>query len=141
MGIRRITQVAVAGGGLMNSPGKELGPPDIAGMMTFTTQYRNFNVFWKDAEGQPVSVSYIGEYAFTKDGYCEKPIFWLQNNLGAPGLSYTAPAEKSKCTAVTGSGKIVTFQIRGEPPVVTFEGDKLTAEAEGLFVDHRERVK
>jgi hypothetical protein len=121
--------------------GKELTAPDVQGMMTFTSKYRNFNVSWKEADGKQVSISYIAEYQLTNDQYCEHPLYWMQSNLGEPGIKYDVPANKSDCSKVTHDGRKFSFQISGEPPVVTFEGETLTAVAKDTFVDHWIRVK
>ena len=121
--------------------GKEITSPDIVGMMTFTAKYRNFNIHWNQPDGQPVSISYVCEYSFTKDGYCERPLYWMQNNMGAPGMSYTAPASKTDCSKLTTSGMKTSFAISGEPVTMALEGDHMIATAESLFVDHWVRVK
>jgi hypothetical protein len=121
--------------------GKVVHPPDVQGFVTYTKGYRNFNVAWKDEKGNPVSLSYIAGYELTKDKYCEKPLFWLQSNLGEPGVQHTWPAAKGECSPVTRSGDKISFDVKGEPPRLTWEGDKMTATAKGLFVDHWEKVK
>jgi hypothetical protein len=120
--------------------GTVVRPPDVVGFDTYTKTYRNFNVMWKDEKGNPVSLSYVASYELSKDKYCEKPIFWLQNNLGAPGLKYTWPAEKSECSPVTRTAGKISFSIKGEPPVVVFDSKTMTATAKGAFVDHWEKV-
>ena len=121
--------------------GKAMTGQDIQGMMTYTATCRNLNVHWAEADGKAVSISYICGYEFKNGEYCEHPMYWMQNNLGEPGLKYDVPANKGDCTKVTVNGKKTTFAISGEPPVVTFEGDSLTAVAEGQFVDHWAKVK
>src|SRR5206468_12254473 len=45
--------------------GTKQGPPDVLGLLTYTKEYRNFNVYWKDASGKSFSVSYIAKYKLT----------------------------------------------------------------------------
>ena len=120
--------------------GSEVTPPDVVGFMTFTGEYRNFNVRWGSADN-PTSVSYVCKYTLSDEEYCEEPLYWLQNNLGEPGLAYAAPAEKSECSQVSHEDGAVSFAIKGEPVVVRFEGETFTATAEGQFVDHWKRVE
>jgi hypothetical protein len=120
--------------------GRVLTDKGIQGMMTYTAQYRNFNLHWTEADGRAVSIAYVCGYEFKNGQYCERPIYWMQNNLGEPGLKYDVPSNKADCTKVTMDGTKVTFAITGEP-VVSFKGDSLTAVLEGQFVDHWVKVK
>ena len=125
--------------------GSKQMPPNIAGMQTYTKDYRNFNVFWKAADGKSVSLSYVAKYRLTPKEYQETPIYWMSNNLGNAGVSYQAPAEKSQTKPVIMKGQRIEFQIPGEPPVIVFEGNDMTATAKDaggklLFVDHWKKV-
>lgn len=117
----------------------------LAGMMTYTKTHRNFNVMWKNEDSSITSVAYIAKYTLSSDSYCETPLYWMQSNLGEPGLSYTPPPEKADCSAVMLDSGTLVFAINGEPVVVAFEGDTITATAssqEGKmrFVDRWRRV-
>ena len=125
--------------------GSKQMPPNIAGLQTYTKDYRNFNVFWKAADGKSVSLSYVAKYRFTPKEYQETPIYWMSNNLGSAGVSYQAPAEKGQAKPVTMKGQRIEFQIPGEPPMVVIEGNDFTATAKDaggklLFVDHWKKV-
>ena len=72
-------------------------PPAVSGMLTYTKEYRNFNVMWKDAEGQIFSISYVAEYKLSPTEYSETPIMWVLTNQADGGsVNYEWPAEKSK---------------------------------------------
>jgi len=117
-------------------------PPDVLGMLTYTKEYRNFNVYWKDASGKSFSVSSILTYKLTEKEYSEKNIYHLINDeTGGKGVGYDLSA-LSGTSPVTIKQKRIEFQLplHGEPSVV-FEGDKFTATRPGAFVDHWERVK
>lgn len=120
--------------------GTELTPPDVVGFGNWTGKTRNFNVSWMSPEGERVSISLIAGYTLSEAEYCEDVRYWMTNNLGSPGVSYEVPPGKSECAPVSKVGEALTFQMPGEPPVVAFEGDHLTATAEGQFVDHWKRV-
>ena len=66
--------------------GKEVKYPDIVGFMTYTKTERNFNIMWKDGKGALVSLSLIATYTLSGGKYCEKPVYWMQNNMGMPHL-------------------------------------------------------
>jgi hypothetical protein len=127
--------------------GKTLTPPAVVGMLTYTSEYRSFNANWTTPDGKHVSVAYIAKYHLSPNQYRETPIYWMSNNLGAPGLSYDIPKNKGDATPVTKKADgTVEFSIAGEPPVVAFKGDTLTATAKSpdgklLFVDHWKKVK
>lgn len=122
--------------------GTKQQPPDVVGLITFSHGYRNFNVYWHDAQGKRFSISYIASYTFTGKEYSEKSLYNMVNDeIGGKGLSYdlTGPSGKAP---VTVDGARISFQFPnyGEPAVV-FEGGTLTATRPGVFVDHWVRVK
>jgi hypothetical protein len=121
--------------------GKTVTPPAVTGMLTFTGKYRNFNVMWKDAEGKTFSISYVAEYTLTPTEYTETPLMWVMTNEASPEkVMYTAPPEKGKPNPVTMKDGAMSMPIGGEPPVITFEGDQMTAVAAGQFTDHWKKV-
>ena len=87
-------------------------PPDVVGLITYTKEYRNTNVYWKDADGEHSSVSSVGSYKLTDKEYSEKS-----------------------------NGRIEFTLPLWDEPTLVFEGDKITATKEGAFVDHWKRVK
>lgn len=111
----------------------------IAGLITFTDEYRNFNIHWTDEEGGHVSLSYIATYELTADEYTETSIYRLATG-GEEGVEVTLEP-RTGSSPVTVEGESVSFQLPlwGEPRV-SFEGDRLTATMEGEFVDRWERV-
>jgi hypothetical protein len=120
--------------------GKEMRPPAVGGLYTATHGRRNFNVYWTEKDGKVVSLSMVGTYTLTKDKYCAQPAFWLQNNLGKPGMSSEAPAAAKQCVAVTMKDGHISFQPAGEP-VLSFDKEGLTATNAGLFVDSWKKLR
>ncbi len=121
--------------------GSQMVPPAISGLNTYTRGYRNFNVSWKQPDGTAVSLSLMSSYELTAQKYCEHALFWLQNNLGKPGMVNTWPPEKEQCSDVKQEGGKLTFEAKGEPVVLTFEGDTMTATAAGMFTDTWQRIR
>jgi hypothetical protein len=116
-------------------------PPHIMGALTYTKTHRNFNVIWRDAQGKFFSYSLVSTYGLTPTEYSETILFSILNdqisgkeivyNLSRPTQSVPAKVE----------GKRIQFKLPFDPPSAVFEGDKMTATAEGQFVDGWEKVQ
>ena len=122
--------------------GTKQGPPDVLGLITYTKEYRNFNVYVKDATGTSFSISSISSYKLTDKEYSEKNIYYMVNDEGG-GKGVTYDVSGSTATSpVSVKDKRIEFQLplHGEPSVA-FEGDKFTATKKGAFIDYWERVK
>ena len=122
--------------------GTKQGPPDVLGLITYTKEYRNFNVYVKDATGKSFSISSISTYKLTEKEYSEKNIYYMVNDEDT-GKGVTYDLSGSTATSpVSVKDRRIEFQLplHGEPAVV-FEGDKLTATRRGAFIDYWERVK
>ena len=122
--------------------GTKQGPPDVLGLITYTKEYRNFNVYVKDATGKSFSISAISTYKLTDKEYSEKNIYYMVNDEeGGKGATYDLSGSTATLP-VSVKDRRIEFQLplHGEPAVV-FEGDKLTATRKGAFIDYWERVK
>jgi hypothetical protein len=121
--------------------GSKQVPPNIMGLITFTTKYRNFNIYWKDAGGKAVSISNIATYQLTDKNYRETNVYYLMNDeSGGKGLSYDLSATSGSSPVVVKGARIEMKLPLHDEPRVTFEGNRLTATREGEFVDHWVRV-
>jgi len=121
--------------------GKKLGPPDVLGLITYTKEHRNFNVYWKDAKGKSFSMAYVATYKLSEKEYSEKSVYYMVNDeIAGKGVSYDLSGPNGK-SPVSVKGSRIEFQLPlyGEPKLV-FEGDKFTASRPGAFVDHWEKV-
>jgi hypothetical protein len=116
-------------------------PPNIVGLITYTTKYRNFNIYWKGANGKPVSISNIATYKLTGKEYRETNVYYLTNDeAGGKGLSYDlSPTSAASPISMKGTRLQMKLPLHDEPTVV-FDGEKMTATREGAFVDHWVRV-
>ena len=117
-------------------------PPDVVGMMTFAKGYRNFNIYVKDTEGNASSVGYIATYELTDEGYSENSLYrFINDEVAGEGLRYDLAPQSGTSPVTRDEGRIeFDLPLRDEPKLV-FEGDKMTATEEGVFVDYWERVK
>lgn len=120
--------------------GTTVSPPDIQGLLTFDDGYRNFNIYWTDAEGNPTSISVIAEYELSGDTYTETNVYTMVNEPGE-GLRYDLEPTSGSSPVVREEGSLsLSLPLRGEPDVVV-TADGITATLEGEFVDHWERVE
>jgi hypothetical protein len=116
-------------------------PPDIVGMITYTSKYRNFNIYWKGADGKPVSISTIASYQLTPKEYRETNIYSVVNDESRGKGPIYDLSTTSAASPVTMKGRRIEMQLPlHDEPKIAFEGNKFTATREGVFVDHWERV-
>jgi hypothetical protein len=120
--------------------GAVLKPPDIMGLLTYTESHRNFNIVWKDATGKFFSYSLVSTYQLTPTEYSETRLFSILNDqIGGKDIVYDLSA-KTHSVPVTIDGGRLQFKLPFDPPAAVFEGDKMTATAEGRFVDVWDKV-
>jgi hypothetical protein len=121
--------------------GKMLSAPDVMGLQTFTKTSRNFNVVWKDTAGKFFSYSVASTYTLTASDYTETILFSIMNDeIGGKPINYTLNGP-TKTVPVKMRGSRIEFKMPFDPPAISFEGNSMTATAEGMFVDKWERVK
>ena len=115
--------------------------PDVGGMMTYTKDLRQLNVFWKNPDGSISSRSLVTKYKLTGNGYDETSLFLLDQNLMGEELK-TLMTSESGTGEVTVKGKEteVKMPLFGEP-TLTFTPDGLTANMAGQWIDYWEKVK
>ena len=122
--------------------GTKQGPSDVLGLLTYTKEYRNFNIYVKDATGKSFSIASVSTYKLTVKEYSEKNIYYMVNDEGGDkGMTYDLSGSTAT-SPVSVKDRRIEFQLplHGEPSVV-FEGDKFTATRKGAFIDYWERVK
>jgi hypothetical protein len=121
--------------------GMKQGPPHVLGLLTYTKEYRNFNIYMHDAAGLSLSISSISTYRLTEKEYSEKNIYYMVKAEGETKAEYDMSSlTRSSPVAVKDGSIAFQLPLHGEPSVV-FEGDKLTATSKGAFTDYWERVK
>ena len=115
-------------------------PPTVVGLGTLTNGLRHLNVFWHTPDGKAASIGIISKVKVTSSEYTETLIaFALDDGSGNPVI-YNFSGE-TKTAAVMREGGRISYKLPFDPPAVVYEGDKLTATLEGVFVDYWERVK
>ncbi len=118
--------------------GRKIHAPEIVGMMTFSKDHRNFNLYWTD-DGRPCSLSTISTYTLSDKEYTEVNLYRADNAAGK-GVTYdVAPAQgKSPVTAKAGGFEFI-LPLHSEP-VVAFDKSGFTATRKGAFVDHWKKM-
>jgi len=119
--------------------------PEIQGMMTYTGQWRNFSVVWKDPEGRYYSECYVAEYTLTDTEYSETSHYLIvDDQINGAGISYDMGESTASSPVAVGDGRVV-FDLpqpfeRALHITVTFDGDVFRAELRDLFVDVWQKV-
>ncbi|CAN5173264.1 hypothetical protein BH18GEM1_BH18GEM1_14340 [soil metagenome] len=122
--------------------GTRLVPPQLQGLLTYTEEYRNFNIYWTDTEGKRMSISSIATYSLTDDEYTETSIYYMVNDeIGGAGLSYDLSGQSGSSPITAEDGGIAFSLPLFDEPNVVYEDDGFTASREGVFVDHWEEVE
>jgi hypothetical protein len=115
--------------------------PLVGGMSTTTGMGVNhLNVFWRTPDGKPASVSSITQFKWSETELSATRLFSAFDDGSGKGGAYGAPGETRRVPVKREGGRI-SYQHPFDPPSVVFDGDKMTATADGLFVDYWERVK
>ncbi len=121
--------------------GTILTPPAVGGMSTTTAiGINHLNVFWHTPDGKPASVSSITQFKWSDTELTATRLFRAFDDGSGKGVAYGAPGETKKVPVKREAGHI-SYHHPFDPPFNVIEGDKMTATAEGLFVDYWERVK
>ena len=120
-------------------------PPDLKGMITYTREFRNFSVVWKDDEGKFYSECYVARYTLTDQEYTETSEYLIVNDqIGGKGISYDLPNSTASSPVTCDNGRIyfaapLPFE-KALSITLEFDGAELKATGEGLFIDYWEKV-
>ncbi len=120
-------------------------PPVVKGMMTYTKEFRNFSVLWKDDEDRFYSECYVARYTLTDTEYAETSEYLIvDNQIGGKEISYHLSNATAK-SPVSFDGGRIRFDLpmpfeRELSIILEFDGDKLKATGKDIFIDYWERV-
>jgi hypothetical protein len=120
-------------------------PPAVKGMITYTKEFRNFSVVWKDDKGKFYSECYVARYTLTDKEYAETPEYLIiDDQIGGKGIRYDLSNNTAK-SPVSFDGQRIRFAL--PQPFETalsitaeFDGAKLKATGKDLFTDYWEKV-
>jgi hypothetical protein len=115
-------------------------PPTVQGRFTFKNGVSQLIVFWPTPDGKPASLSELSKWEWSETQVSAKPLLVIfDDGSGKPAL-YGVGGE-TKRAPITRQGGRVSYQHPIDPPFIVWEGDKLTATLEGVFVDYWEKVR
>ena len=119
--------------------GTKVREPEIVGMLTYTKDRRNFNVYWADA-GKGSSISLISKYTFSESEYSEDNIFYAENIAGSPMVYDIKPSQVKAAVAMKDGNATVKMPLHGEPEMVFGSDGNIVATRKGAFVDHWKKL-
>lgn len=115
-------------------------PTNLVGLLTFTAEYRNFNVSWADAQGKRFFRGSVSKYRLTPESYSETCLQSVcLDEADGKGVRYDTATGSAEAMRTT-EGTEIQLPLFGEPRLV-FRGDRMTATVEGKFTDRWERVR
>jgi hypothetical protein len=120
-------------------------PPAVKGLMTFTRQFRNFSIVWRDGQGRYYSSCYAARYSLTDKEYTETSEYLIVNNqIDGQGIRYDV-SSTTAASPVAIDGKHITFALpqafeKALAVTVEFDGARLKAVGKDRFVDYWEKV-
>lgn len=121
--------------------GKKILPPDVLGLSSYANGHKNQNVVWRTPDGKLASISGISMVKVTDNEYSETMLYSRLVDPSHPQGMILNVSGESKTVPLKREGGRIQYKLPFAPPTVIVDGDKLTAVAEGLFIDHWERVK
>ena len=120
------------------SDGKKIMAPEILGMLSFSKNVRNFNVYWMSG-GKPSSISMVAKYTLSDKEYTEDCMYYAQN-MDGKGIAYETTATHGVSPVTMKDGAIgFTPALHGEP-MLSITKSGMTATRTGVFTDHWKKM-
>lgn len=120
--------------------GTVLNSPAVVGHSTVGNGFRHTNVFWHMPDGKPAYFGIISKTKFTANEYTETLLASVFDDGSGKPIAYNFTSE-AKSTSLTRDGGKISYKLPFDPPSLVYDGDKLTATFEGVFVDYWEKIK
>jgi len=120
-------------------------PPVLKGMITFTKEFRNFSVVWKDDQGRFYSECYVARYTLTDKEYTETSEYLIvDDQIGGKGISYDLSNITAKSPVALDGGR-VSFALpqsfeKALSITAEFDGPRFKATGKDRFIDYWEKV-
>jgi len=120
--------------------GRVLRPPEVVGLLSLSSGFRNMNVAWKDSSGKWSFHSVVASYRLSAAQYTETLLFSAyHNSMNGEEVHYSGGA-KSQTVSVTPKAGTIVIAVPWGEPVMSFEGDRMSSKREGAFTDRWERI-
>jgi hypothetical protein len=120
--------------------GTTLMSPAVQGAIIVQAGLLTRVVFFHTPEGKLASFSGVSTYKMSPAEYTETLLFSALDDGSGKAPAYNQTPQ-TKSTPVTREGGGISFKLPFDPPSVVIKGDKMTATAEGMFVDYWERTR
>ena len=118
--------------------GKKLVAPEIVGMLSFSKNVRNFNVYWMSG-GKPSSISMVAKYTLSEKEYTEDCMYYSEN-MDGKGITYNTAATHGVSPVTMKDGEIqFTPALHGEP-MLSISKNGMIATRTGAFTDHWKKI-
>jgi hypothetical protein len=123
--------------------GTVLEPPHILGLYSVNKGYFNFNLMWKNKDGEVYSASSIGRVKLSSKEYYEEFIYRMTNDeINGKGVVYDFKKESGTSPVKIIDGKIEFMYPIFDDLFGVFDGDKFTAtRVDGTYIDNWIKVK
>jgi hypothetical protein len=119
--------------------GTRVDPPAVEGLITFTSEYRNFNVMWIEEDGSEFTMGVVSRYTLTDTEYTEELVYRVTVGPEEGGAMFEG-AGSTGSAGVTLADDQISFALPLDDVNASFAADAMTATREGAFVDYWERV-
>ena len=117
--------------------GTVLRPPMVFGLFAVKNGIQQTTVFWSTPEGKPASFSAVDKLEWSETELAATQVLAIFDDGSGKPPVYTVGGE-TKRQPVTRQGARVSYQHPTHPPFVVWEGGRITATLEGVFVDYCE---
>jgi len=118
--------------------GKRVMAPEIVGMLSYSKNVRNFNVYWMMA-GKQSSISMVAKYTLSEKEYTEDCMYYAEN-MDGKGITYNTAATHGVSPVTMKDGSIsFTPALHGEP-MIAISKSGLIATKTGVFTDHWKKL-
>jgi len=120
-------------------------PPSLKGLYTYTRDYRNFSIVWKDENDKYYSESYAAKYKLTESEYSETSEYlFINDEIGGKGLTYDL-SNRIANSVVSVEGSRISFELpqdfeKALSITIEIDGNNMKATGKDLFVDYWEKV-
>ena len=118
--------------------GKKMMAPEIVGMLSYSKDVRNFNVYWMSG-GKPSSISMVAKYTLSDKEYTEDCMYYAEN-MDGKGITYNTAATHGVSPVTMKDGAIsFTPALHGEP-MLSITKSGMIATMTGKFTDHWKKI-
>ncbi len=120
-------------------------PPAVKGLLTYTKEFRNFSVVWKNEKGKHYSESYVARYTLSDKQYSETQEYLIvDDQIGGKGIRYDL-SNNAASSPVSLEGGRIQFALpqpfeKALSVTLEFDGRQVKATGKDLFIDYWEKV-